>query len=218
MFKLVVMVSGGGTNLQTIINSIESGELSGVEITAVISTNKHAYALQRAKKHKIRTEVFSKKDFVGNKERESALFEFLCDLDVNLVVLCGCLMVFSEEFIKKLKIPIINIHPSLLPDFGGRGFYGLRVHEAVLAAGVKKTGATVHYVDGGIDTGKIILQREVGVLPGDTPQSLQLRVMLEAERWLLPEAVKKIITAVPKRSLKPNLNRNSYKTKTEGRM
>ena len=189
MYKIAVMVSGGGTNLQAIIDAIEQGDLQNVEIAVVVSTNHHAYALQRAKNHGIDTAVFAKKDFDSRAAREAALMRLLKVKQVQLVVLCGCLMVFSEEFVKVFEKRIINVHPALLPNFGGKGFYGLAVHEAVLAAGAAKTGATVHFVDGGIDTGEIILQKQVAILAGDTPETLQRRVMQEAEWIILPQAI-----------------------------
>ena len=189
MLRIAALVSGNGTNLQAIINAIEDGHLKNVEIAAVISTNHRAYALKRAQKHGITNAVFAKKDFATAKEREEGLTSFLQKHNVNLVVLCGSLMILGEKFIKAFENRIINIHPALLPNFGGKGYYGLAVHEAVLAAGVPVTGATVHFVDKGIDTGRIILQKEVPVLPDDTPETLQRRVMEEAEWKILPKAI-----------------------------
>jgi phosphoribosylglycinamide formyltransferase-1 len=189
MFKIAAVVSGGGSNLQAIIDAIQAGHIKGTEIALVVSTNHHAYALKRAEQHGIPAVVFAKKDFADLQERENALADLLKSYKIDLLVLCGSLMVFSEKFITNLAKPIINIHPALLPAFGGKGFYGIRVHEAVLAAEVATTGATVHYVDGGVDTGDIILQKEVAVLPNDTPESLQRRVMEEAEWQILPQVI-----------------------------
>jgi phosphoribosylglycinamide formyltransferase-1 len=204
--KIAVLVSGGGTNLQAVIDAIESGLIKNAEITLVVSTNSKAYSLERARKHGIETLVLSKKMFTDDagatlaaeppplghphlEPRESKLFEALTQKDVDLVIFSGCLMVLSPEFIEAWNRPIINIHPSLLPAYGGKGFYGIVVHEAVLAANETKTGATVHFVDGGIDTGKIILQKEVAIKEGDTPETLQKRVLEEAEWKILPQAV-----------------------------
>ena len=189
MYKIAVLVSGGGTNLQAIIDAIEGGSLKNVEIALVVSTNRRAYALERAKNHGLDAVVLAKKDFENDKARDAVLLQLLLDKQVQLVVLCGCLMVLGDEVIKTFENRIINIHPALLPNFGGKGYYGIGVHEAVLAAGAAKTGATVHFVDGGIDTGKIILQKEVAVLPDDTPEILQRRVMEEAEWQILPQVI-----------------------------
>jgi len=189
MYRIAVLVSGGGTNLQAVIDAIEGGSLKNVEIALVASTSHKAYALERAKKHGLDSAVFAKKDFESAEARETALLRLLLDKQVQLVVLCGCLMVLGEQILRDFENRIINIHPALLPDFGGKGYYGIAVHEAVLAAGVAKTGASVHFVDGGIDTGKVILQKEVAVLPGDTPETLQKRVMEEAEWQILPQAI-----------------------------
>ena len=189
MYKIAVLVSGGGTNLQAIVDAIDSGRLKNVEIALVVSTNYRAYALERAKKHGLDTAVLAKKDFENDRARDAALLRLLVDKQVRLVVLCGCLMVLGEEVVKSFENRIINIHPALLPNFGGKGYYGLGVHEAVLASGAAKTGATVHFVDGGIDTGKIILQKEVEVFSNDTPETLQRRVMEEAEWQILPQAI-----------------------------
>ena len=189
MFKIAAFVSGGGTNLQNIIDAIEDGRLENTEIAVVISTNHHCKALARAKKYGIPSAVFAKKDFESARKREETLISCLRQYDVHLAVMCGCLMIFSAEFISSFGYPIINIHPALLPEFGGRGYYGLAVHEAVLAAGKEISGATVHYVDGGIDTGEIILQKEVLVKKDDTAESLQRRVMEEAEAQILLKAI-----------------------------
>jgi phosphoribosylglycinamide formyltransferase-1 len=189
MYKIAVLVSGGGTNLQAIIDAIEGGSLKNVEIALVASTNYRAYDLERAKNHGLDTAVFAIKDFESGEAREAALLRLLLDKQVRLVVLCGCLMVLGEQVIKAFENRIINIHPALLPNFGGKGYYGIAVHEAVLAAGVDITGATVHFVEAGIDTGRVILQKQVRVLPDDTPETLQKRVMEEAEWQILPQAI-----------------------------
>jgi len=184
-----VLVSGGGSNLQAVIDAIDNGAITNARISIVVSSNHGAYALERAKNHGIDTLVLAKKDFATAPAREAVLLDNLTARNVGLLVLCGSLMILSEKFIKDFGKPIINVHPSLLPDFGGKGFYGLRVHEAVLAAGVSVTGATVHHVEAGIDTGRIILQREVPVKPDDTPESLQQRVVQEGEWIILPEVI-----------------------------
>ena len=189
MYKIAVLVSGGGTNLQAIIDAIEGGSLKNVEIALVASTNSRAYALERAKNHGLDTAVFALKDFETGEAREAALLQLLLKNQVQLVVLCGCLMVLGEQILKSFKNRIINIHPALLPNFGGKGYYGIAVHEAVLNEGVAVTGATVHFVEAGIDTGEVILQKQVAVLPGDTPETLQKRVMEEAEWQILPQAI-----------------------------
>jgi len=188
MLKLAVLVSGGGSNLQAVIDAIEAGRVKA-EIALVVSTNDRAYALERAKNHGIPTVILAKNDFESEAEREAQLIRLIKAYDIGLIALCGCLMILSVEFIRNAECPIINVHPALLPDFGGKGFYGLRVHEAVIAAGKAVTGATVHYVEAGIDTGGIILQKQVAVMPGDTPESLQQRVMREAEWQILPEVI-----------------------------
>jgi len=189
MYKVAVLVSGGGTNLQAIIDAIKYGKIKSAQIALVISTNAKAYALTRALENGIDTDVFAKKDFESNDVREAALLQALNEKNIDLVVFAGCMMVLSPQFVDAWNKPIINVHPSLLPKHGGKGFYGLVPHEAVLAAGEKITGATVHYIDGGIDTGGIILQKEVEVLENDTPETLQKRVMEEAEWQILPKAI-----------------------------
>jgi phosphoribosylglycinamide formyltransferase-1 len=183
------MVSGGGTNLQAIIDNIETGRIKNARVVLVLSTNAKAYALERAKNHGIEGLVLAKKNFASDADREDALYAELSERNIDLVVFSGCLMILSAGFIAKWGKPIINIHPSYLPDYGGKGLYGLAPHEAVLAAGEVQTGATVHYIDGGIDTGDIIIQKRVAVKEGDTPETLQKRVMEEAEWQILPEAV-----------------------------
>ncbi|MCR5822930.1 MAG: phosphoribosylglycinamide formyltransferase [Lachnospiraceae bacterium] len=192
MFKVVVLVSGGGTNLQAIIDKVESGYIPDTKIAAVISSSRKAFALERAAKHGIPGEAVVKKDFDTKEAFDKALLETLDKYAPDLVVLAGYLVIVPEIVIRKYANKIINIHPSLIPSFCGDGFYGLRVHEAVLARGCKVTGATVHFVDEGTDTGPIIKQKAVEVLPGDTPEILQRRVMEQAEWIILPEAVKEL--------------------------
>jgi phosphoribosylglycinamide formyltransferase-1 len=189
MLKIAVCVSGGGTNLQAIIDGIEGQAITNTQIAVVISNNKNAYALERAKKHGIEAVCICPKDY---ESREAFNADFLGQLDsygVDLVVLAGFLVVLPEQMIEKYRNRIINIHPSLIPSFCGTGYYGLKVHEGALARGVKVTGATVHFVDEGTDTGPIILQKAVGVEPGDTPEVLQRRVMEQAEWQILPQAI-----------------------------
>lgn len=192
MLKLAVLVSGGGTNLQALIDQIEQNKLSGVKIEAVISNNKNAYALERAKKHGIASCTIHKKDYVDFNRFSEAFLDLIDGFQVDLVVLAGCLMIIPENVVRAYKNRIINIHPSLIPSFCGDGYYGLKVHEAALARGVKVTGATVHFVDEGTDTGPIILQKAVAVETGDTAEILQRRVMEQAEWTILPEAVRLI--------------------------
>lgn len=189
MLKIAVLVSGGGTNLQAIIDKISEGVITNTEIAVVISNNKNAYALERAKQASIEAVCVSPKDY---ENREQFNQEFLKKLDsyqVDLVVLAGFLVVIPPAMIKKYENRIINIHPSLIPSFCGTGYYGLKVHEGALARGVKVTGATVHFVDEGTDTGPIILQKAVEVQNGDTPEILQRRVMEQAEWEILPRAI-----------------------------
>ncbi len=190
MMKIVVMVSGGGTNLQAIIDRIEDGTLKNVELSAVISNNPGVKALERAKKHGAPAVVVSPKDYDTRREFNDALLSAVKSYEPDLVVLAGFLVVIPEEMIRTYRNRIINIHPSLIPAFCGTGYYGLKVHEGVLSRGCKLTGATVHIVDEGTDTGPILLQKAVEVLPGDTPKLLQQRVMEEAEWKLLPEAIR----------------------------
>ena len=189
MLKLAVLVSGGGTNLQAIIDKIENGSIENAKIEVVISNKKDAYALERAKNHGIASEYLSPKDFAERAEFDDALLKLLQSYQVDLVVLAGYLVIVPKNVVKAYTNRIINIHPSLIPSFCGDGFYGLKVHEAVLARGNKVTGATVHFVDDGTDTGPIILQKAVYVQEGDTPEVLQKRVMEEAEWNILPEAI-----------------------------
>ncbi len=189
MLKVAVCVSGGGTNLQAIIDAVESGVITNTEISVVISNNKNAYALERAKNHNIEGICISPKDYETRAQFNTAFLEKLDSYEVDLVVLAGFLVVIPPEMIAKYRNRIINVHPSLIPSFCGTGFYGLKVHEGALARGVKVTGATVHFVDEGTDTGPIILQKAVDVLSGDTPEVLQRRVMEQAEWVILPKAI-----------------------------
>ena len=189
MLRVAVLVSGGGTNLQAIIDAVEAGNITNTEIVGVISNNKNAYALERAKNHGIPGLCISPKDFETREEFNQALLNKLNEMKVDLIVLAGFLVVIPEMMISEYRNRIINIHPSLIPSFCGTGFYGLKVHEAALARGVKVVGATVHFVDEGTDTGPIILQKAVEVEEGDTPQVLQRRVMEQAEWKILPQAI-----------------------------
>lgn len=189
MLKIAVCVSGGGTNLQAIIDGIENHTITNAEIKVVISNNKNAYALERATQHGIEAVCISPKDY---ESRDAFNEDFLAKLDsynVDLVVLAGFLVVIPPQMIVKYHNRIINIHPSLIPSFCGTGYYGLKVHEGALARGVKVTGATVHFVDEGTDTGPIILQKAVAVEEGDTPEILQRRVMEQAEWIIMPQAI-----------------------------
>ena len=192
MLKIAVLVSGGGTNLQAIIDAIENHKLKDVSIECVVSNKDDAYALQRAKDHGIFGICIRPKDYTDREAYGKYLADFLKDRGVDLVVLAGFLVVLPENFIDAFSGRIINIHPSLIPSFCGDGFYGLKVHEAALARGVKVTGATVHYVDAGTDTGPIIMQKAVYVEDGDTPETLQKRVMEQAEWVILPAAIQMI--------------------------
>lgn len=192
MLKLAVMVSGGGTNLQALIDRIEENKLPNVSIEVVISNKPGVYALERARKHGIPAQAISKKDYATQELFEEALLTLIDSYRVDLVVLAGCLMIIPRRMVESYRNRIINIHPALIPSFCGQGYYGLKVHESVLARGVKVTGATVHFVDEGTDTGPIILQKAVAVEQDDTPESLQQRVMEQAEWVILPEAVRLI--------------------------
>lgn len=189
MLRVAVLVSGGGTNLQAIIDAVENGKITNTELVGVISNNKNAFALERAKNHGIQAVCISPKDFVDREAFNLGLLEKLREWKVDLIVLAGFLVVIPEMMIQEYRNRIINIHPSLIPSFCGTGFYGLKVHEAALERGVKVVGATVHFVDEGTDTGPIILQKAVEVEDGDTPQTLQRRVMEEAEWNILPQAI-----------------------------
>lgn len=189
MLRLAVMVSGGGTNLQAILDAIESGKITNAKVVKVISNSKKAYALERAAKAGIPSVCITRADHPEKEEFNRALLLELQESGADLVVLAGCLVVITQCVVDAYPNRIINIHPALIPSFCGTGYYGLGVHEAVLARGVKVTGATVHFVDGGTDTGPIILQKAVEVHQGDTPKELQLRVMQEAEWVILPKAI-----------------------------
>ena len=192
MLKIAVMVSGGGTNLQAIIDAQKGGKLPGVAIDCVISNRPDAYALKRAEENGITGVCIRPKDYEDKETYGRYLAQYLTERDIDLVVLAGFLVVLPANFIEAFEGRIINIHPSLIPSFCGDGFYGLKVHEAALARGVKVTGATVHYVDAGTDTGPIILQKAVYVEDGDTPEILQKRVMEQAEWIILPQAIQLI--------------------------
>ena len=189
MLKIAVLVSGGGTNLQAILDAIDNGKITNGRIEVVISNNRNAYALERAKKRGISALCISPKDYESREAFNEAFLQKLNSYEVDLVVLAGFLVVLPEQMITSYRNRIVNIHPSLIPSFCGKGFYGLKVHEGALARGVKVTGATVHFVDEGTDTGPIILQKAVEVLPGDTPEVLQRRVMEQAEWVILPQAI-----------------------------
>ena len=192
MLRIAVCVSGGGTNLQAIIDAIGSGKISNTEIVRVISNKKDAYALTRAAENGIGAVCVSRKDFPDKESFNDALIQAVDEAQPDLVVLAGFLVVLPEKMIQKYRRRIINIHPSLIPSFCGNGFYGLKVHEAALERGVKITGATVHFVDEGTDTGPIIKQKAVEVREGDTPEILQKRVMEQAEWQILPETIDEI--------------------------
>lgn len=189
MLKLAVLVSGGGTNLQAIIDAIDSGKITNAKVEVVISNNPNAYALTRAKNHGIEAICISPKDYEDRAAFNDAFLEKLNSFEVDLVVLAGFLVVIPQKMIAQYRNRIINIHPSLIPSFCGTGYYGLKVHEGALARGVKVTGATVHFVDEGTDTGPIILQKAVEVQQGDTAEVLQRRVMEQAEWQILPQAI-----------------------------
>ncbi len=192
MLKIVTLVSGGGTNLQAIIDAIENGGIKNAQIVKVISNKADAYALERAAKHGIAAQAVVKKEFPDREAFNDALIAAVDEAAPDLVVLAGFLVVLPVKMIEKYRGRIINIHPSLIPSFCGNGFYGLKVHEAALARGVKVTGATVHFVDEGTDTGPIIAQKAVEVKEGDTPEILQRRVMEQAEWVILPGVINDI--------------------------
>ena len=189
MLRVCVCVSGGGTNLQAIMDAIDAGKITNAQIVRVISNNKTAYALERAKEHQIDAIAVSPKDYETRELFNEALLQTINEVQPDLIVLAGFLVVIPKEMIAQYRNRIINIHPSLIPSFCGTGYYGLKVHEAALERGVKVTGATVHFVDEGTDTGPIILQKAVNVEPGDTPKVLQQRVMEQAEWRILPQAI-----------------------------
>ena len=189
MLNVVVLVSGGGTNLQAIIDAVDSGVITNTKIAGVISNNKNAYALERAKKHGIANQCISPKDYETREIFNQEFMKAVDKLQPDLIVLAGFLVVIPAEMIAKYRNRMINIHPSLIPSFCGVGFYGLHVHEKALERGVRVTGATVHFVDTGTDTGPIILQKAVKIKQGDTPEILQRRVMEKAEWKILPKAI-----------------------------
>lgn len=188
MVKIAVMVSGGGTNLQALIDAQKSGVLHSGKIELVVSNKENAYALQRAQNAGIKSVVLLKKNFAGQEAFEDAILSVLRENGIELIVLAGFMSILSKHFTDAYKDRILNVHPALIPSFCGEGFYGLKVHEAALQKGVKVTGATVHFVNEIPDGGKIIMQKAVSVLPGDTPEILQKRVMQEAEWIILPQA------------------------------
>ncbi|WP_273320711.1 phosphoribosylglycinamide formyltransferase [Vallitalea guaymasensis] len=190
MLRIGVLVSGGGTNLQAIIDRIRDGSIPDTEIVSVVSNKENAYALERIKKYNIPGKCIKPRDYGSRQEFCIALRDYFLSLDIDLIVLAGYLVVLSEEFVKAFPNKIMNIHPSLIPSFCGDGYYGLKVHQGVIDRGIKVTGATVHFVDEGTDTGPIILQKAVDVRADDTPEILQQRVMEEAEWVIYPEAIK----------------------------
>ena len=187
--RIAVLVSGGGTNLQALIDAQARGELGGGEITAVISSKAGAFALERAAKAGIPGYVLPRKEFDSNQAMTVALVRMLRELEVDLVVLAGCMIIFTQELVDAYPNAVMNVHPALIPSFCGEGFYGLHVHEAALKYGVKLSGATVHFVSAECDGGPIIAQKSVEVRPNDTPETLQKRIMEQAEWILLPQAV-----------------------------
>ncbi|MCI5950863.1 MAG: phosphoribosylglycinamide formyltransferase [Anaerostipes sp.] len=189
MLRLAVLVSGGGTNLQAIMDAIDNGAITNAEIDVVISNNKNAFALERAAKHGIEAKAISPKDFETRDAFNEALYEELVSRKIDLIVLAGCLVVIPEKIINAFENRIINIHPSLIPSFCGTGYYGLKVHEKALERGVKVSGATVHFVDAGTDTGPIIDQKAVYIEEDDTPEVLQKRIMEQAEWVIMPKAI-----------------------------
>ena len=190
--RIAVLVSGGGTNLQALIDAQKSGIINSGEICLVVSNNSKAYALERAKLAGIPSACVTKKEYGDQEGFEKALLDILREHDIELIVLAGFMSILSADFVSHYRNRIINIHPSLIPSFCGKGFYGLRVHEAALDYGVKVTGATVHFVNEVPDGGRIIMQKAVGILPGDTPETLQKRVMEQAEWVILPQAAEQI--------------------------
>ena len=189
MKRIVVLVSGGGTNLQALLDAQDRGEIPGGQITCVIASKPGVYALERAANFGVESAVVSRKDDADSAAFDTALLEVLQSHQIDVVVLAGFLSVLGEKVIAAYRNKILNVHPSLIPSFCGPGYYGLRVHEAALARGVKLTGATVHLVNEECDGGPILLQKAVAVQPGDTPETLQKRVMVEAEWQLLPKAL-----------------------------
>ncbi|MBQ2890373.1 MAG: phosphoribosylglycinamide formyltransferase [Clostridia bacterium] len=196
--KIAVLVSGGGTNLQALIDAQKSGIIKHGEISLVVSSNKDAYALTRAEENNILSVIVSKKDCSSQAEFEEKILHHLKENEIDFIVLAGFMSILSENFIKEYEKRIINVHPSLIPSFCGEGFYGLKVHEAALSYGVKVTGATVHYVNEIPDGGEIILQKAVNISRNDTPESLQMRVMRHAEWKILPLATEKVAKKILK--------------------
>lgn len=197
MLRVGILVSGGGTNLQAILDRMDDGHLTNVSVEVVISNNRNAYALERARNHGIRDVAISPKEFETREAFNEAFLAKVDEYKLDLIVLAGFLVTIPEAMTRKYKNRIINIHPSLIPSFCGVGYYGLKVHEAALKRGVKVTGATVHYVDEGVDSGPILLQKAVEVKDGDTPEVLQRRVMEEAEWVILPQAIQLIANGQP---------------------
>ena len=189
MLRVVVLVSGGGTNLQAIFDALDAGEIKNVQVVGVLSNNKNAFALERAAKRNVNTKVVSPKTFSSREDFNEAFLLEVKEWQPDLIVLAGFLVAIPAAMIQAYPNQILNIHPSLIPSFCGKGFYGLKVHEEALKRGVRLTGATVHFVDQGTDTGPIVFQKAVEVKPGDTPLLLQKRVMEEAEWKLLPKAI-----------------------------
>lgn len=199
MVRIAVFVSGGGTNLQKLIDAQTSGALHSGEIVLVLSSNPEAYALERAKRAGISTAVCSRKLLGGQEAMEAAISKILAEHEIELIVLAGFMSILSEDFTRQWPERILNVHPSLIPSFCGKGYYGLKVHEAVLSYGVKVTGATVHFVNEIPDGGRIIAQKAVEVLDGDTPETLQRRVMEQAEWILLPQVVEQVCAEMRKK-------------------
>lgn len=198
MIRIAVMVSGGGTNLQALLDAQDAGKIPHGQIVLVLASNDKAYALERAKKHQVETAVVRRKDCSSQDEFDQALLSTLHAYNIDMIILAGYLSIIGQHVIDQYRDRIINIHPSLIPSFCGKGFYGLRVHEAALARGVKVTGATVHYVNEIPDGGKIILQKAVSIEEGDTPEVLQKRVMEQAEWILLPKAAEMVAAKLEK--------------------
>lgn len=193
MLRISVLVSGGGTNLQAVIDSIETGRIKDAKISCIISSNPKAFALERGIRHGIKTMVIDRNQYPAMSLRTKAIISALEEEKTDLVVLAGYMSVLEPELVQAFKGRIINIHPSLIPKYCGKGFYGHHVHEAVIAAGEKESGATVHFVDEGVDTGPIIIQKKVPVLEGDTPDALGERI-LKVEHEILTEAINKVIS------------------------
>ena len=198
MVNVAVLVSGGGTNLQALIDAEKSGVIKSGKISLVISNKADAYALERAKNNGIETAVVSKKEYATQESFEDRITELLTEKGIDVIVLAGFMCILSERFTSRYPERILNVHPSLIPSFCGKGFYGLKVHEAALDYGVKVTGATVHFVNEIPDGGRIILQKAVDILPGDTPEVLQRRVMEQAEWKILPQACEMVCSDLSK--------------------